>query len=126
MMNARWTSTSASAASECTASGSSTSPWRYSVLTSPSDAGSNGRRAIPSTRACGSSAFRNARPISPVGPVTATVRSVDDNPRRLALAFHARLDRLDLVVARPLEQLVGGAEPRDGLEVLDRREDHED
>src|SRR6478609_3200908 len=128
MMKARCTSTSASAASASTASGASTSPWRYSVLTRPSEAGSNGRRAMPRMRACGSSARRKARPISPVGPVTATVSSgiVEDDARGLALALDAGLDGLDLVRARPLEQLVGAREAGRVLEVLDRREHEQD
>src|SRR4051794_18654663 len=128
MMNARWTSTSASRASASTASASSTSPWRYSVFCSPSEAGSNGRRAMPRMRACGSSAFRNARPISPVGPVTATVRSliVEDDARRLAVALDARLDGLDLVGAGPCHEVVDGLEAGDVLEVLDRREDEQE
>src|SRR3954451_10655203 len=127
MMKARWTITSASAASALTASGSRMSPRRYSVLRRPRLSGSNGRRAMPRMRpACGSSAFRNARPISPVGPVTATVRSliVEHDPRGLALAFHARLHGAHFVGARPAQELVGGLEARERLEVLDRREDH--
>src|SRR4051794_37040296 len=127
-MNARWTITPASAKRARSASGSRMSPCRYSVFCNPRLAGSNGRRAIPRMRpTCGSSARRNARPISPVGPVTATVRSliVKHDPRGLALALDARLHGPDLMRARPREQLVGGGEPREGLEVLDRREDHQ-
>src|SRR3954463_4240521 len=128
MMKARWTITSASAASALTASGSRMSPRRYSVLRRPRLSGSNGRRAMPRMRpARGSSAFRNARPISPVGPVTATVRSliVEHDPRGLALALDARLHRPDPGGSRPFEHLVGRLEAREGLEVLDRREDHQ-
>src|SRR5918992_888943 len=133
MMNARCTTTSASATSSATASGSSTSPRRYSVLRSPRSAGSNGRRAIPSTRATArerSQARRNARPMSPVGPVTATVRasvaiarlSRQDHARDLALDHDVRLDRLDLAAVGPGQQLVGGREAAELLERLDRRE----
>src|SRR4051812_34917410 len=128
MMKARWTITSASANSARSASGSRMSPWRYSVFFKPRLAGSKGRRAMPRMRpTCGSSARRNARPISPVGPVTATVTSliVEHDPRGLALALDPRLDGADLVGARPGEQLVGGREAGERLEVLDRREDHQ-
>src|SRR4051794_31863749 len=135
-MNARWTRTSASAASSSTAPRSSTSPWRYSVLRRPCSRGSNGRRAIPRTRPTlrrRSSARRNARPISPVGPVTATVSFgsegilvVEDDTRRLALTFHTRLHGLDLAAGGPFEQGVGAVEAREPLEVLDRREDEQE
>src|SRR4051794_35846281 len=129
MMNARWTSTSAPAASASTAAASSTSPWRYSVFFSPSSRGSNSRRAMPRTRATSrrrSSARRNARPISPVGPVTAIVSPSgilvveDDTP-----VLDARLERLDVLPRRPLEQRVGGVVARQPFERLDRREDHQ-
>src|SRR5262245_46699273 len=131
MMNARCTTTSASATRALTASMSSTSPRRYSTFSS--GPGSNGRRAIPITRATrgsASSARRNARPSSPVGPVTATVRPlvvfvIEHDPPRLALALDARLDGAELAVRRVVEQLVGGLEAGDPLEVLDRREDHQ-
>src|SRR5829696_7840461 len=79
MAKARWTTTSASLTASRTLFLSRTSPWRYSVLRQPSDAGSNGRRARPTirfTRRERSSASTTARPRSPVGPVTATVRPV--------------------------------------------------
>ena len=50
---------------------------RYSVRFQPCAAGSNGRRAMPTIRPTSrerSSARMKGRPISPVGPVTATVR----------------------------------------------------
>src|SRR2546425_912492 len=77
MMNARWTTTSAPATSASTSSRRVTSPWRYSALRSPNEAGSNGRRAMPITRPTSrarSSARSSGLPMSPVGPVTATVR----------------------------------------------------
>src|SRR3954454_14307096 len=77
MMNARCTTTSAPLTSRSTAARSSTSPWTYSVLRQPREPGSNGLRAIPTMRATSperSSASMNGLPISPVGPVTATVR----------------------------------------------------
>src|SRR4051794_39868322 len=82
-MNARCTTTSASATSASTAARSSTSPCRYSVRFQPWSAGSKGRRAIPTMRATPrarafSSASMNGLPISPVGPVTATVRPPPD------------------------------------------------
>src|SRR5262245_52912959 len=129
MMNARWTSTSAPLASASTAAESSTSPCRYSVFLRPSARGSNSRRAMPSTRATSrrrSSARRNARPISPVGPVTAIVSPSgilvveDDTP-----ALDARLERLDVLPGRPLEQRLGAVVARQPLERLDRREDHQ-
>jgi len=58
-------------------SGSRTSPRRYSIFVQPYAAGSNGRRAMPTTRATRASAWsRGIRPNPkvPVGPVTATVR----------------------------------------------------
>src|ERR1044072_2721605 len=76
MTKARWTTTSASSTSPSTASRSSTSPRRYSVFSQPCPARSKGRRAIPITRSTSgsrSSAEIKALPISPVGPVTATV-----------------------------------------------------
>src|SRR5690349_17399255 len=76
MMKARCTTTSASLNSSSSASRSSTSPWRYSVFFRPASAGSNGRRAIAKTRATSrlrSSARSSERPMSPVGPVMATV-----------------------------------------------------
>src|SRR4051812_43524189 len=131
MMNARWTSTSASATRSLTASRFSTSPWRYSVLARCRV--SYGRRAMPitrSTRGSPSSARRNARPSSPVGPVTATVRPlpvfvIEHDPRRLALALDTGLHGPDLARRGVGEQLVGGLEACDPLEVLDRREDHQ-
>src|SRR5262249_2805742 len=59
-----------------TAPRSSTSPRRYSVFSQPWPPMSNGRLAIPTTRSTSgirSRAEMNGRPISPVGPVTATV-----------------------------------------------------
>src|SRR3954452_13414665 len=56
------------------------SPWRYSVFRQPRSPGSNGRRAIPmmrSTSDASSRALSAAMPISPVGPVTATVRPTE-------------------------------------------------
>src|SRR3954453_16621310 len=53
------------------------SPWRYSVFSSPISDGLNGRRAMPmirSTSGALSSWRSSARPMSPVGPVIATVR----------------------------------------------------
>src|SRR5688572_11209968 len=137
MMKARWTTTSASATSSATAPGSSTSPWRYSVLRRPSVAGSNGRRAMPRTRPTArerSQARRKARPMSPVGPVTATVSgsvaiarlSRQHHAGRLALAHDHRLDRLDHAALRPVEELVGGAEARQRLQRPDGREDELD
>src|SRR5688572_4356514 len=137
MMKARWTTTSASATSASTAARSSTSPWRYSVLRRPCAAGSNGRRAMPSTRPTvreRSQARRKARPMSPVGPVTATVSgsgaiagfSGEHDAGHLALDHDHRLERLDLATFRPLEQLVGRAEARQRLQRLDRREDEID
>src|SRR3954468_7464377 len=129
MMNARWTSTSAPAASASTAAASSTSPWRYSVFFRPSSLGSNSRRAMPSTRATSrrrSSARRNARPISPVGPVTAIV-----SPSGILVVEHdtptldTRLERLDVLPRRPLEQRVAAVVAPQPLECLDRREDHQ-
>src|SRR5439155_7890344 len=75
-MNARCTTTSAPETRSSTAARSRMSPRRYSVLCQPSSLGSNGRRAIASTRetsGVASSAATNGLPISPVGPVTATV-----------------------------------------------------
>src|SRR3954468_10692412 len=77
MMNARCTTTSAPLTSRSTVARSRTSPCTYSVLRQPREAGSNGRRAMPTMRATSlerSSASMNGLPISPVGPVTATVR----------------------------------------------------
>src|SRR3954452_19539775 len=73
---ARWTTTSAPSTSASTASRSSTSPRRYSVFSQPCPARSKGRRAMPITRSTSgirSSEEMKALPISPVGPVTATV-----------------------------------------------------
>src|SRR6478736_2849172 len=73
---ARWTTTSASSTSASTASRSSTSPRLYSVFSQPCPARSKGRRAMPITRSTSgirSSEEMKALPISPVGPVTATV-----------------------------------------------------
>ena len=73
---ARCTTTSAPFARSFTLAASVTSPWRYSVLRQPRSAGSNGRRAMPTTRSTArerSSAFTIEIPRSPVGPVTATV-----------------------------------------------------
>jgi hypothetical protein len=73
---ARCTTTSAPATTSATASASSTSAWRYFVLRSPASAGSKGLRAMASMRPTSrrrSSARSNDRPMSPVGPVTATV-----------------------------------------------------
>src|SRR5918992_1568683 len=137
MMNARCTTTSASATSSATASGSSTSPRRYSVLRSPRPAGSNRRRAIPSTRPLArerAPARRRAPPMSPAGPGTAEVRvSVaiarlprQDHARDLALEYHVRLDRLDLAAVGPGQQLVRGREAAELLERLDRREHEHD
>src|SRR5919108_2074322 len=56
------------------------SPWRYSALVQPSSAGSKRRRAMPSTRSTASlrsSAAISGLPISPVGPVTATVSAIE-------------------------------------------------
>ena len=129
MMKARWTTTSASATSAWTASGSRMSPWRYSVLRRPSAPGSNGRRAMPRMRSTwGSRARRKERPISPVGPVTATVWPsliVQDDARGLALTLHARRDGPDLVRRGVVEQRGDGVEARRVLEVLDRREDQQ-
>src|SRR5690349_16174049 len=52
------------------------SPRRYSVFSQPGPAMSKGRLAIPITRSTSGTRSRapmKARPISPVGPVTATV-----------------------------------------------------
>src|SRR4029079_19189381 len=52
------------------------SPCRYSALVQPCAAGSNGLRAMPTTRStsgCCSNALTADMPMSPVGPVTATV-----------------------------------------------------
>ena len=61
------------------AAGSRTSPRRYSIFVQPYAAGSNGRRAMPTIRATRSSAWSSGirpNPNVPVGPVTATVRSL--------------------------------------------------
>src|SRR5829696_3067805 len=66
MAKARWTTTSASLTASRTLFLSRTSPWRYSVLRQPSEAGSNGRRARPTirfTRRERSSASATARPV---------------------------------------------------------------
>src|SRR5829696_4811223 len=66
MAKARWTTTSASVTASRTLFLSRTSPWRYSVLRQPSEAGSNGRRARPTirfTRRERSSASATARPV---------------------------------------------------------------
>ena len=89
----------------------------------------------------------NGLPISPVGPVTATVRLRRGRPaatvlraahvlvarlagqqdaRRLARHDDPRLHGHDLAAAGVLEQRVGGGERRELLEVLDRREDEQD
>src|SRR6185312_15941744 len=120
--------------SASTAARSSTSPCRYSALRRPSSPGSNGRRAIPITRPTArerSQARRNARPMSPVGPVTATVidsvaiagLSREHDPRDLALDDDPGLDRLDHPAVGPVEQRGGGIEARHLLERLDRGED---
>src|SRR5436190_11944079 len=78
------------------------SPWRYAVFDQPRLSGSNGRRAIPmmrSTAGSASSALTAAIPISPVGPVTATVSAtaIASQPsygRELPLLFALR-DRRD-------------------------------
>src|SRR5581483_4299404 len=75
-MNARWTTASAPAKASRSASGSRTSPWRYSILLQPCAEGSNGRRATPTirpTRRSASSSGISPNPNVPVGPVTATV-----------------------------------------------------
>src|SRR5450755_4793604 len=136
IMNARWITTSAPASTSCTAARSSTSAWRYSVFRRPSAAGSNGRRAIariaPTSR-LRSNAGSSERPMSPVGPVIATVsfwdgvatarvyvhavtdrkRSVHvarlarkHDPRGFPLADHAWLDGLHRAGARALDQLL--------------------
>jgi hypothetical protein len=79
MTNARCTSTSAPSISVAIASFSRMSPWRYSVFSSPIAAGLNGRRAMPTIRSTSgdlSSRRRNPRPMSPVGPVMATVNPI--------------------------------------------------
>jgi hypothetical protein len=86
MMKARWITTSASATKASTAPRSRMSPWRYSVRVHACSAGSNGRRAIPmicSTSEACSSASTAEIPMSPVGPVTATVSAIPGGvPRR--------------------------------------------
>ena len=75
--NARWTTTSAPFTASSTLFLSWTSPSRYSVFFHPCDAGSNGRRAMPTiffTLRERSSESTSAIPRSPVGPVTVTVR----------------------------------------------------
>src|SRR4051812_42379175 len=79
MMKARCTTMSASATSASTASRSRMSPCRYSALVQPCAAGSNGLRAMPTTRStsgCCSNALTADMPMSPVGPVTATVHAM--------------------------------------------------
>src|SRR3712207_5942551 len=154
-MNARWTTTSAPLTRSSTSSRLVMSPCRYSVLRSPIACGSNGRRAIPTTRLTSrvrSIARRNGLPISPVGPVTATVRvpplpagrtprgwgiaagpysvvaglAGEHDARGLAADDDLRLDRHDLLRARVLDELGGGREAPELLERLDRREDEED
>ena len=77
--NARCTTTSAWRNASCKAPGSRTSPRRYDIFAQPCAAGSKGRRAIPTTCATRSSASSKGtrpNPKVPVGPVTATVRSL--------------------------------------------------
>src|SRR3954471_15990211 len=54
------------------------------------------------------------------GPAVTSV--IDDDTRGLAVALDPRQDGLDLVRARPLQQLGGGREAGDAVQVLDRRE----
>src|SRR5919108_5840921 len=94
--NARWITTSAPLTSERTLRASVTSPWRYSVLVQPRSAGSNGRRAMPTTlptRRERSSAETIATPRSPVGPVTATVSASAGMPRFYRIGSDGGRDR---------------------------------
>ena len=76
---------------------------------------------MPSTRPIArerSQARRKARPMSPVGPVTATVDdsvaiarlSRKHDASDLAFDDHSRLDRLDRAAVGPPQQLAGGGE----------------
>src|SRR3954452_16333785 len=90
MRKARCTSTSAPSTRSVIEFSSRMSPWRYSVFSSPMSDGLNGRRAIPMTRSTSrawSSWRRSARPMSPVGPVIATVRPM---PKRSSLSGDPR------------------------------------
>src|SRR4051794_5038087 len=92
MMKARCTTTSAPFTSASTSSRLVTSPWTYSVFLSPIDSGSNGRRAIPMTFLIWgvlSSARSSGLPMSPVGPVTATLSFAADDDEREVVRFLA-------------------------------------
>src|SRR5205085_11040672 len=103
MRKARWTTTSAPSTRASTEARSSTSPCRYSARLQPCCAGSNGRRAIPTIRPIPgerSSDRITDLPMSPVGPVTATV-SRREVPRREALTPVALEVRCRVVVLSP-------------------------
>ena len=86
-----------------------------------------------------SSARSSERPMSPVGPgdrdpqrppghrlvSSRSPVAGEHDPRGLALDEHPRLHREHVALAGVVEQRVGGGEPRELLEVLDRREDEQ-
>ena len=117
---ARCTTTSAPSTSPSSAARSSTSPRRYSVLRRPAAAGSNGRRAIATIRSTSrqrSSARSSERPMSPVGPVTATVMRLgrpapSAAPRQLALGDPAEAPDLGGVGAHHLQLATAEARSR--------------
>src|SRR4051812_18155068 len=119
MRNARWTTTSAPSTRASTEARSSTSPRRYSVRLQPCCAGSNGRRAIPTMRPIPgerSSDRTTDLPMSPVGPVTATVSRRGapgrEAPGPVALEVRCRVvvlgaDRFDVTEPVPFVLLAG-------------------
>src|SRR4051794_30980926 len=119
MMNARCTTTSAPSHRRWTDARSSTSPCRYSTLRQPCVAGSKGRRAMPtilSTSRERSSVRMNGLPISPVGPVTATVSPTSaPPPGELALGDAPEPADLAPVDPHPLDH-----RPRRQLEPADQ------
>src|SRR6478736_3882097 len=100
IMKARWTTASAPANASRNASGSRTSPCRYSILLQPCAEGSNGRRATPTIRPIRGSAWSRGikpNPNVPVGPATVrpslAIEAAQPELRRDELADLAGVDR---------------------------------